>query len=149
MGRKTIRSDVSARFVSVSQVLIEKYDIVNERGFCSSIGIQQQIFSDIKSGKLQAGTDLISVLLIKYDAVNPEWILTGKGEMLKSSPDDENIINEDTSGYSMANTLLEQLSKLTDTVLSQQKTIESLIETNKKAVVHLADNATNADVQGA
>lgn len=114
-------------------------------------GVNQPALRDIVGTKQAKPRFEILNSIVDNSTLNieAEWLLTGKGEMLKSSTEQENIIKEDTSGYSMANSLLEQLSKLTDTVLSQQKTIESLIETNKKAVVHLADNATNADAQGA
>lgn len=112
-------------------------------------GVNQPALRDIVGTKQAKPRFEILNSIVDSSTLNieAEWLLTGKGEMMKSSTVQENIIKEDTSGYSMANTLLEQLSKLTDTVLSQQKTIESLIDTNKKTVALLADNANNADAK--
>lgn len=122
---------------------------ITVKTFEQKIGFSNGAFGSQLRNNKTIGVDKLENILFEYPELSAEWLLTGKGEMIKSYTDDENIIKEDASGYSMANTLLEQLSKLTETVLSQQKTIESLIETNKKAVVHLGDNATNADAKGA
>ena len=119
------------------------------KAFEQKIGFSNGAFGSQLRNNRTIGVDKIENILFEYPELSPEWLLTGKGEMIKSSTVQENIIKEDTSGYSMVNTLLEQLSKLTDTVLSQQKTIESLIETNKKAVALQGDNATNADAKRA
>ena len=139
-------SDINYRI----SLLIENQSNNNQKKFAEMIGFAPQVVSNIVSGrKSKPSFEVLTAIISSFDDLSVEWLITGKGEMLKSSIEEENIIKEDASGYSMANTLLEQLSKLTETVLSQQKTIESLIETNKKAVAHLGDNATNADAKGA
>lgn len=53
------------------------------RAFAVSLNVNPQIFYDIKAGKCGISRDLSRVILGKYSSINPEWLLTGEGEMLK------------------------------------------------------------------
>ncbi|MDD2475437.1 MAG: helix-turn-helix transcriptional regulator, partial [Dysgonamonadaceae bacterium] len=48
----------------------------------------------------------------------------------------------------MPRAVFDQIAQLTETISSQQKTIETLAETNKKMAVRRGDNATCADASG-
>jgi len=45
-------------------------------------------------------TDTLEKFLLAFDDINPEWLLTGKGEMLKS-----NIFSEPQAGYATTSTI--------------------------------------------
>lgn len=55
------------------------------RAFAVSLDVNPQIFYDIKAGKCGISRDLSRVILEKYSSINPEWLLFGEGEMLKTS----------------------------------------------------------------
>ncbi len=52
------------------------------------IGIQRSGLSHILSGRNKPGFEFIQRLLLKFPAINAEWLITGKGKMYKehSSP---------------------------------------------------------------
>lgn len=47
------------------------------------IGIQRSGLSHILSGRNKPGFEFIQKLLMKFPAVNAEWLITGKGKMYK------------------------------------------------------------------
>src|SRR5574344_836187 len=51
------------------------------------IGIQRSGLSHILSGRNKPGFDFIQKLLIKFPALNAEWLITGRGKIYKESPD--------------------------------------------------------------
>lgn len=66
---------------------IDKQRITKEE-FCKKTGIASSNFrgSGMKS---EIGGDKIVKILSEYTDLNPNWLLTGKGEMLKSDQDEE------------------------------------------------------------
>ena len=55
------------------------------RAFAVSLDVNPQIFYDIKAGKCGISRDLSRAILEKYSSINPEWLLYGEGEMLKTT----------------------------------------------------------------
>ena len=83
--------------------------------FAEVIGVQPSSISHILSGRNNPGFDFIHKILTNYPSINAEWLITGKGAMLKEdnrqgnlffdefavqnkSDSDKNIAN---SGYDM------------------------------------------------
>lgn len=67
------------------------------------IGIQRSGLSHILSGRNKPGFDFINKLLLKFPAINAEWLITGKGKIYKEqlSPSvDLKTDNESTAQYS-------------------------------------------------
>lgn len=60
--------------------------------FADEIGVQASSISHIISGRNKPSTDFIIKLLERFRGINAEWLLTGKGEMYKSS---KNTLNFD------------------------------------------------------
>jgi len=69
------------------QALIEYYDNGNKSQFAKRLGVSAQGVSTW----LSRGTLDIEAIYAKCENINPEWLLTGKGEMLK----EDNSIPED------------------------------------------------------
>ena len=64
--------------------------------FAEEIGVQASSISHIISGRNNPSTDFVIKLLERFRGINAEWLLTGKGEMYKSTitgvkPDENNI----------------------------------------------------------
>lgn len=66
--------------------LLHALNFRSVRAFAVSLDVNPQIFYDIKAGKCGISRDLSRVILEKYSSINPEWLLYGEGEMLKSTP---------------------------------------------------------------
>jgi len=86
------------------------------------IGIQRSGLSHILSGRNKPGFDFINKLLLKFPAINAEWLITGKGKIykeqlspsvdLKASPSvDLKADNESTVQYS-DNTLFREETRV-------------------------------------
>lgn len=63
--------------------------IIREEGFTSTkfaeeIGVQASSISHILSGRNNPSLDFIVKIIERFRGINPEWLLTGKGEMYKS-----------------------------------------------------------------
>ncbi|PLX06169.1 MAG: hypothetical protein C0596_16945 [Marinilabiliales bacterium] len=58
--------------------------------FAEEIGVQASSISHIISGRNKPSTDFIIKLLERFRGLNAEWLLTGKGEMYKTS---KNVLN--------------------------------------------------------
>lgn len=54
--------------------------------FADSIGVQRSSISHILSGRNKPSFDFIEKMLITYPDLNAEWLITGKGNMLKNQP---------------------------------------------------------------
>lgn len=125
--------------------------VESTRQFALKIGFNYSTLNNYINGRRTSlDPSLLEKISSSFDDIDARWLLTGIGNMiLPKQTVSANIVAESGVEYNVSSPFIEQISKLTETVLSQQKTIESLIETNKKAVAHLGDNATNADAQGA
>lgn len=66
--------------------LLHALNFRSARAFAVSLDVNPQIFYDIKAGKCGISRDLSRVILEKHSSINPEWLLYGEGEMLKTSP---------------------------------------------------------------
>lgn len=83
MDKKLIKREVSLRFIAASQYLMHRYNIDSDSLFCSKIDIHPQVYSDIKKGKLNVGTETISKILSIFENISTDWIFSGKGDLIK------------------------------------------------------------------
>jgi len=63
--------------------MIEHYSLTSA-GFADKIGVQRSSISHIISGRNKPSYDFIVKILENFTEINIEWLLTGKGRMLKS-----------------------------------------------------------------
>ena len=92
-------------------------------------------------------SDRLKEFILLFNDVSSEWLLTGKGTMLKESTIDLGI-HQDNNNIVISREILNQMSQLTETVLSQQKTIASMQEERKKILVQMEQSVICADVSG-
>ena len=71
----------------IKQRILQYLDLMNitRADFCRKTGIS---YSNIKgkSSKSEFGGEQIGVVLEVFSEINPEWLLLGKGEMLRNAP---------------------------------------------------------------
>ncbi|MDD2635300.1 MAG: helix-turn-helix transcriptional regulator [Bacteroidales bacterium] len=92
--------------------------------FAEEIGVQASSISHIISGRNNPSTDFIIKLLERFRGINAEWLLTGKGEMYKSS--DSGIKTDENSIYTGKDTLFSNPSS----VLEDRGTINASLGTD-------------------
>ena len=62
--------------------------------FADEIGVQRSSISHIISGRNNPSLELIQKILNRYDFVNPDWLILGKGEMYRGQSKNINLFNQ-------------------------------------------------------
>lgn len=75
------------------EILLSALNFRSARAFAGALGVNPQIFYDIKAGKCGISRDLSRAILEKYSSINPEWLLYGDGEPFKKSSPSINQTN--------------------------------------------------------
>lgn len=82
--------DISSR---IAYIIENQYNN-NKKKFAESIGYSAQVVSNIVSGrKSKPSYDVLNAIISTNDDINIEWLLTGKGLMLKSELEEVSIEN--------------------------------------------------------
>jgi transcriptional regulator with XRE-family HTH domain len=63
---------------------IRKYYQLNQIDFSAEIGVSQSEYSKIELGKVKPSKTVLYAMMARL-AVNPDWVITGEGEMLLSA----------------------------------------------------------------
>ncbi|MDR2003985.1 MAG: hypothetical protein LBQ74_13215 [Prevotella sp.] len=104
--------------------------------FCKDLGLSNGFLDKPR----EITTDKYANILEYLPDISPEWLLTGKGSMLKSedrpiSFDTKNQDEKRDDNISIPREVFDQITRLTETILSQQKTIEKLADRQKGGAV--------------
>lgn len=122
--------------------IIGKLGYKSKRSFAEKIGIAQTSFNDILRGAEPKYTTLRKILLAE-PLISSEWLLTGNGDMMKSSEPSETVSEQNKEERLLS--IIESQQRLIE---SQQKLIESLQNEKRKAVALEDDRADFADASG-
>lgn len=105
-------------------------------------GIQRSIMSHVMNGRNKASLDFILRVLKKYPDINPDWLLFGKGPMIR----DNNLFDQDQSDE------LEEVKKQNQQLKKQVDQLNEMIyhlkaEKNRRAIQQPSDekNSEQAD----
>lgn len=132
---------------SVKERLKQFIDTLNisEREFCRRIGVSSSYVMSIKKS---IQPDKMQAISIHFPELNPLWLLLGQGEMLLSDGKKEGEQRQNTGGLPSSELLAKLLeeansekARLLSIIESQQSTIESLTELNKKANAQTVERA--------
>ena len=132
---------------SVKERLKQFIDTLNisEREFCRRIGVSSSYVMSIKKS---IQPDKMQAISIHFPELNPLWLLLGQGEMLLSDGKKEGEQRQNTGGLPSSELLARLLeeansekARLLSIIESQQRTIESLTELNKKANAQTVERA--------
>ena len=132
---------------SVKERLKQFIDTLNisEREFCRRIGVSSSYVMSIKKS---IQPDKMQAISIHFPELNPLWLLLCQGEMLLSDGKKEGEQRQNTGGLPSSELLAKLLeeansekARLLSIIESQQRTIESLTELNKKANAQTVERA--------
>ena len=132
---------------SVKERLKQFIDTLNisEREFCRRIGVSSSYVMSIKK---TIQPDKMQAISIHFPELNPLWLLLGQGEMLLADGKKEGEQRQNTGGLPSSELLAKLLeeansekARLLSIIESQQRTIESLTELNKKANAQTVERA--------
>ena len=105
---------------------------MSEREFCRTIGVGSAYIASIKKS---IKADKLEAISRQYPELNPVWLMRGDGEMLQRRTQSEQMANIAPSEmlYKLLEDAKEEKARLLSIIESQQRTIETLAELNKKA----------------
>ncbi len=63
---------------------IIKYFNLSPSDFAEAIGVQRSSISHLISGRNKPSLEFIQKIFSRFPEINPEWMLTGNGDMLKN-----------------------------------------------------------------
>ena len=73
---------------------ILKHFKINASQFADQIGVQRASVSHVLSGRNKPGFDFIQKIVEAYPSVSAEWLISGKGELLKSKMQRQDLFSE-------------------------------------------------------
>ncbi|MCK4699214.1 MAG: helix-turn-helix transcriptional regulator [Bacteroidales bacterium] len=66
------------------RLLLENEELTSSQ-FAKIVGYRPSSISHILSGRNKPGFDFIQEILKKFDKINPEWLILGRGEMYRTT----------------------------------------------------------------
>ncbi len=66
------------------RVILDKEELTSSQ-FANIVGYRPSSISHILSGRNKPGFDFIREILKKFDTINPEWLILGRGEMYRTA----------------------------------------------------------------
>ncbi len=122
---------------------------VTQEEFAIKLGVSRSILAKYFSDKSKPSVDIISKLLINYPIINSHWLITGEGDMLRSTGDkgSKNIVKGDKNltgyGINQLNGSTEELyGNVKELLAAKDREIEALkkvIETQEKLIERLTN----------
>ncbi|MCK9164068.1 MAG: helix-turn-helix domain-containing protein [Bacteroidales bacterium] len=101
-----------------------EYKHINFNQISIKIGVSNSYFSKMEKNNGSFGEEILRKILLNYEEINPEWLLTGNGKMLKETyvkpVEPENKVKESSPIYNKVDykekyyTLLEDYHKLNE-----------------------------------
>jgi len=67
---------------------------ISATSLADEIGVQRSSISHILSGRNNPSYDFIYKIITRYEHMNAEWLITGKGDMYKKEPQPESEVSE-------------------------------------------------------
>lgn len=77
------KQQITQRFLEAMEYVIEVHQLRIQKVFAENIGVENHHISNLNIGKSQVNAWMIANFVDKYREVNPDYILTGNGEMTR------------------------------------------------------------------
>lgn len=98
------------------------YKHISVRKFCIEIGVSNGFLDKVKD----VGVEKVAKILNTYPEINPEWLVTGKGEMIKQQHSPQ--LSIDTSRIDELNEMIDMQRKLIKNLEAEVKRLEKELE---------------------
>ena len=123
-----------------------KYLGLNNTRFADEINVQRSGISHILSGRNKPGLDFIYKIFSSYPDLNPDWLIMGRGEMIKGVRDTRtNVVEPDKpSPEETIPDAQEQLNFSEKPLKTKEKDIRSPKKSVKEVVLLFDDGSFQA-----
>ncbi|MFI3330354.1 MAG: helix-turn-helix transcriptional regulator [Rikenellaceae bacterium] len=74
--------------------LLEEYDLTSTK-FATILGVQPSSITHLLGGRNNPSYDFIKRVLSKFNEINPDWLLMGRGSMFRSNLNPESVSTND------------------------------------------------------
>lgn len=98
------------------------YKQISVRKFCIEIGVSNGFLDKVKD----VGVEKVAKILYTYPEINPEWLVTGNGDMLRQQ--DLPKLTIDTNRMDELNEMIEMQRKLIKNLEAEVKRLEKELE---------------------
>lgn len=88
-------NSITIRFLNSYEYLKMMKKVQNPSSFAEKINVSTSLITEICKKRTNAGITPIQNLLDRFPEIDANWLLTGKGSMLKS----ENSVSEENTNY--------------------------------------------------
>ncbi|WP_444647737.1 hypothetical protein ACSLMO_13445 [Flavobacterium columnare] len=99
-------NDITKRFLEVYEYLKNEGKIQNPKEFAKEIGVSTSLITEICKKRTNAGITPIQNTLIRFEEIDANWLLTGKGKMLKLNIE---VIETDTKSSIVVELLTDKI----------------------------------------
>lgn len=66
---------------------VRKHKGMSQKEFSTTIGVSQSYLSEVESGKSKPSLELLSGIVNRFNDINADWLLTGRGAMQNPLPE--------------------------------------------------------------
>ncbi|MDR3188722.1 MAG: helix-turn-helix domain-containing protein [Prevotellaceae bacterium] len=117
--------EITQRFLDYYSYLKNDVVVKNATQFAKSIGISNSLMTEILKKRSNIGLSPIQKIVQLYGA-NAEWLLTGKGEMIKNTQAAENTNSAGAAGSKVYGNGVSEVSVIAGLMKSLEKKDEQL-----------------------
>jgi transcriptional regulator with XRE-family HTH domain len=118
--------------------LILKSRNLNAAQFADEIGVQRSSVSHILTGRNNASLDFLLKVLAQYPEIDTDWLLTGKGVMMRSAmsgsvnnndlrKDDPKIVSPTLYNIGISGDLFKQYIDIPETIKEEPKATQDVV----------------------
>jgi transcriptional regulator with XRE-family HTH domain len=119
-----------------------KAENISSSKFADEIGVQRSSISHIIAGRNNPSLELIQKMLNRFDKINPDWLILGKGEMYRPGKGIPSLFDQGFAETPVTNQILKP-KEVEEPIKVEQKTenkIDNTIFSNEPEISNLAKN---------
>jgi transcriptional regulator with XRE-family HTH domain len=99
--------------------------------FADEIGVQRSSISHILNGRNKPSYDFILKIMNRFAGINAEWLITGKGQMIKS----ESVIAKQSSQQDLFTANYRVVEKMNNSEIIESEKIKNTKANNVKSLI--------------
>ncbi len=110
-----------------------EYKGISFNKFSIQLGLSNSYFSKMVRNNASIGSDILEKIVRTYPEIDANWLIGGKGNMLKTISNEQNIVNDSHASYQIqSNRNFQQLLKEKDKEIDRLMKIIEMLAGNKE-----------------